>query len=76
MNEIQNDNIELLRRIKQGDKQALDTLVDQNLGLVKKAARHFIGRGAEYEDLVQIGVIGMIKAARSFDTSFGTVFST
>ncbi len=76
MNEIQIDNIELLRRIRQGDKQALDMLVDQNLGLVKKAARHFMGRGAEYEDLVQIGVIGMIKAARSFDMSFGTVFST
>lgn len=76
MNESQIENTELLRRIKEGDRQALDILVDRNLGLVKKAARHFIGRGAEYEDLVQIGVIGMIKAARSFDTSFGTVFST
>ena len=76
MKEIQIDNTELLRRIKTGDRKALDALVDQNLGLVKKAARHFIGRGAEYEDLVQIGVIGMIKAARSFDASFGTVFST
>ncbi len=76
MNESQIENIELLCRIRSGDKKALDILVDQNLGLVKKAARHFIGRGAEYEDLVQIGVIGMIKAARSFDPSFGTVFST
>ncbi len=76
MNETQVENAELLCRIRAGDKEALDILVERNLGLVKKAARHFVGRGTEYEDLVQIGVIGMIKAARSFDPSFGTVFST
>ncbi len=70
------DNSELLVRIQSGDRQAMDMLVDQNLGLVKKLAKRFTGRGADYEDLVQIGVIGMIKAARSFDFSFNTVFST
>ncbi len=75
-NDIQNENSELLRKIKEGDKAALDLLVSRNLGLVKKIAQRFTGRGAEYEDLIQIGVIGMIKAARSFDFDFCTVFST
>ena len=44
--------------------------------LVKKIALRFIGRGVEYEDLVQIGTIGMLKAIRSFDVERGTAFST
>ena len=74
--ECQNENFELLSRIKAGDEEALELLVRQNMGLVKKLALRFVGRGAEYEDLTQIGVIGMIKAARSFDFEFCTVFST
>jgi len=74
--ECQNENFELLYRIKNGEGEALEQLVKQNLGLVKKLAYRFVGRGAEYEDLVQIGVIGMIKAARSFDFEYSTVFST
>lgn len=72
----QNDNSALLLRIRDGDKKALEALVDLNIGLVKNIARRFMGRGTDYEDLVQIGVIGMIKAARSFDPSYDTVFST
>ncbi len=74
--EVQNSNRELLVRIKSGDTAALDELVEKNMGLVRKAALHFISSGVELDDLVQIGVIGMIKAARSFDFSFETVFST
>lgn len=75
-NDIQTENSELLFKIREGDKSALDILINRNLGLVKKIAQRFTGRGAEYEDLVQIGVIGMIKAARSFDFGYSTVFST
>ena len=68
--------------MKQGDNQALDELVRLNLGLVKSLALRFRdrslcgGRAVEYEDLVQIGTIGMIKAASSYDPSYGTAFST
>lgn len=72
----QSGNTALLVRIKNGDRDALDTLVSQNIGLVKNIAKRFLGRGTDYEDLVQIGVIGMIKAARSFDFSYDTAFST
>ena len=46
------------------------------MGLVRSIALRFKDRGVEYEDLVQIGSIGMLKAIRSFDIERGTVFST
>lgn len=70
------ENAELIRKYREGDSKALETLVLENTGLVKNIARRFYGRGTEYEDLVQIGTIGMIKAAKSFDAGRGTVFST
>lgn len=69
-------NLLLLKRIASGDEAALEALVEKNMGLVKSIALRFKDRGTEYEDLVQIGALGMIKAARNFDFSFGTVFST
>jgi RNA polymerase sporulation-specific sigma factor len=69
-------NTELIRRYHEGDTKALDILVEENMGLVKNISRRFFGRGTEYEDIVQIGTIGMIKAAKSFDESYNTVFST
>ena len=70
------DNLSLIAKAQSGDRAAMDQLISQNMGLVKNIARRFIGRNTEYEDLVQIGTIGMLKAARSFDAGFGTVFST
>ena len=69
-------NQELLRRAGEGDSDAEAALVEENLGLVRKVARRFLDRGTEYEDLVQIGTIGMVKAIRSFSAERGTVFST
>ena len=69
-------NSVLIKRIQSGDESALDELISLNMGLVKNIAARFRERGTDYEDLVQLGVIGMIKAARSFDFSFNTVFST
>ncbi len=70
------NNQTLLRQIKDGDEAALEELVNENMGLIKSVALRFLGRGAETEDLLQIGAIGMIKAARSFDFSYNTEFST
>ncbi len=69
-------NLELIRKYREGDNKALETLIEENIGLVKNIAKRFFGRGTEYEDIVQIGTIGMIKAAKSFDESYNTVFST
>jgi len=55
---------------------ATETLLAENMGLVRSAALRFRDRGTEYEDLLQIGTIGMIRAIRSFDLSRGLAFST
>jgi len=70
------NNLELIELSKNGDKRALEELVENNIGLVRSVASRFRDRGVEYEDLMQIGSIGIIKALKSFDTSFGTAFST
>ncbi len=69
-------NTELLTLARGGDESALEALIENNSGLVRSIAVRFTGRGVEFEDLVQIGTIGMLKAVKSFDPSFGTVFST
>lgn len=69
-------NRELLIRAKEGDEQALEQLVVDNMALVRSVAAKFKDRGTEYEDLVQIGTIGMLKAIRSFEIERGTAFST
>ena len=70
------NNIELIELSKNGDKNALEKLVENNIGLVRSIALRFRDRGVEYEDLVQIGSIGIIKAIKSFDKSYNTAFST
>jgi len=70
------NNIELIELSKNGDKNALEELVENNTGLVRSIALRFRDRGVEYEDLVQIGSIGIIKAVKSFDKSYNTAFST
>jgi RNA polymerase sporulation-specific sigma factor len=70
------NNLELIELSKNGDKRALEELVENNIGLVRSIAARFRDRGVEYEDLIQIGSIGIIKAIKSFDTGFGTAFST
>lgn len=66
----------LITRAKCGDEEALEILVDENTGLVRSIAVRFTGRGVDYDDLCQIGHIGMIKAIRNFDLERGCAFST
>lgn len=69
-------NQQLLIRALDGDERATEELIKNNLGLVRSIAIRYKDRGIDYDDLVQIGSIGMLKAIRSFDLSKGTVFST
>ncbi len=70
------DNIALINRAHEGDKEARDTLVAENLGLVWSVVRRFSNRGYELEDLFQIGSIGLIKAIDKFDLSYDVKLST
>lgn len=70
------ENGELLALAREGDEAALSRLMEINSGLVRSIAVRFSGRGVELDDLIQIGTIGMLKAVKSYDPGFGTVFST
>lgn len=71
-----NENSLLLKRACNGDKEAEKELVINNMGLVRSIAGKFSYNGCETEDLVQIGVIGLIKAIHKFDMSYQVKFST
>ena len=66
----------LIGRAHQGDKEARDTIFEENTGLIYSVAKRFLGRGVEMEDLFQIGSIGLLKAVDKFDVSFDVKFST
>lgn len=66
----------LIARAQQGDKNAREVLILENLGLVHAIVRRYLGRGAEQEDLFQIGVIGLMKAIDHFDLRYDVKFST
>ncbi len=62
--------------VAQGDKNARNQLVEANLRLVCSLAKHYQGCGLTYQDLIQEGNIGLIKAAEKFDVEKGFRFST
>lgn len=65
-----------LRAAKNGDKQAAETLISENSGLIWSVARRFFGRGVDSDDLYQLGCVGFLKAIAGYDEAYGTQFST
>lgn len=70
------ETFELIKRAQEGDKEALDILVKENLGLVYAIVKRMYVSGCELEDLVQIGTIGLMKAIERFDCTYEVKFST
>ena len=71
------ESTEMLIRLAQaGDKEAMETLVTENDALIRFVVKKFSGRGKEYEDLYQLGRIGLVKAVEKFDSHFEVRFST
>ena len=68
--------IALIEKSHNGDKEAREQLVEENIGLIWCVVKRFYGRGIEAEDLFQIGSIGLIKAIDKFDLSYDVKFST
>lgn len=68
--------IALIQRSHDGDKEAREQLVEENIGLIWCVVKRFYGRGCDPEDLFQIGCIGLLKAIDKFDVSYEVRFST
>lgn len=67
---------ELLERARAGDQEAVERAITENAGLIWSIVRRYYGRGAEAEDLYQLGCLGFLKALRGFEQDYGTQFST
>ena len=72
----ENEKMELLKKVKNGDMQAREELINGNLRLVLSVIQRFAGRGESPDDLFQVGVIGLIKAIDNFDPGLDVRFST
>lgn len=70
------ETLALIERAQAGDEEAQEQLVVCNAPLVRSIVRKYTGRGAEYEDLYQIGCLGLVKAIRNFNTAYNVRFST
>ncbi len=70
------EEIELAKRIERGDLEAKERMINSNLRLVVSQARRYQGHGLAIEDLVQEGMLGLIRAVEKFDWRRGFKFST
>ena len=74
---LQSEEIkELIKRAQEGDEEAKNTIVIENSPLIKSVIRWYRGKGIEYDDLYQLGSLGLLKAINNFDLSFDVKFST
>lgn len=70
------DNTELIKLANSGSTEAMNKLIELNMPLVSSISRKFMNRGYDYEDIFQIGSMGLIKAINNFNGSFNVKFST
>ena len=70
------ETLSLIKRAKEGDNDSKTVLVERNMPLIKSIVRRYRNKHLEYEDLIQIGTMGIIKAIKNFNEDFNVRFST
>lgn len=70
------EEVSLAKLVKSGDKEARDKFINSNLRLVVSIAKEYQNRGVSFEDLIEVGNIGLMTAVDKFDVSLGYKFST
>lgn len=70
------ENSQLIPLAKEGNQEAMNKVIEMNLPLVSSISKKFLNRGYDYEDIFQIGSIGLVKAINNFDDKFNVKFST
>ena len=70
------EEVDLARRMSDGDQEAKNRMTESNLRLVVSIAKRYVGRGMQFLDLIQEGNLGLIKAVDKFDYTKGYKFST
>ncbi len=70
------ESLALIKAAQRGSKDAKETLVIRNTALVKSIVKKFLNRGVEFEDLMQIGSLGLVKAILGYDAAYNVRFST
>lgn len=70
------DTLKYIRLAKQGDDKSKEILITENLPLIKSIVRRYKNKLVEYEDLISLGTLGLVKAINNFKEDFGVKFST
>ncbi|HHU49698.1 MAG: RNA polymerase sporulation sigma factor SigF [Caldicoprobacterales bacterium] len=70
------ETMALIEKAQNGDDEAKEILVRKNIALVKSLVKKFLNRGHDYEDLFQLGSIGLLKAIQNYDPKYNVRFST
>ncbi len=72
----QEETLRLIILAKEGSNEAKEKLISENLPLIKSIVRRYKNKLIDYEDLLQLGTLGLIKAINNFNTDYGVKFST
>lgn len=70
------ETIKLIKSAQDGDDGAKEKLIEHNMPLIKSIVKRYRGKKIEYDDLIQLGALGIIKAINNFNTEYNVHFST
>ncbi len=72
----QEETLNLIRLAKMSDDKAKETLITENMPLIKSIVRRYKNKLVDYEDLISLGTLGLVKAINNFNVEYGVKFST